>query len=105
MSKQEGTEVVLVDQIEPCILLIRGQRVMLDADLANLYGTTTKVLNQAVKRNPERFPGDFRFPLTEAEKQEVVTNCDHLARLSVQRSGGLRLCCKRLCCNRIGCPT
>ena len=59
---------------------------MLDADLAALYGTTTKVLNQAVKRNLERFPNDFRFPLTKAEKQEVVTNCDHLARLKFSRT-------------------
>lgn len=40
-----------------------------------------KALNQAVRRNIERFPADFMFPLSEAEKQEVVTNCDHLARL------------------------
>ena len=86
MSKERRSEVVPVDQIEPCILLIRGQRVMLDADLAELYGTSTKVFNQAIKRNPERFPGDFRFSLTEDEKQEVVTNCDHLARLKFSRT-------------------
>lgn len=63
------------------ILLIRGFRVMLDADLADLYGVPTKVLNQAVKRNLERFPGDFMFQLNKSEKQEVVTNCDHLAKL------------------------
>jgi hypothetical protein len=77
---------VLVDQIEPCIFLMRGERVMLDADLANLYGTTTKALNQAVKRNLDRFPGDFRFQLTAAEKLEVVTTCDHLARLKFTRN-------------------
>lgn len=63
------------------ILLIRGFKVMLDADLAELYGVPTKVLNQAVRRNIERFPADFMFQLTKVEKQEVVTNCDHLARL------------------------
>jgi len=63
------------------ILLIRGQKVMLDADLAELYGVETKVLNQAVKRNSERFPEDFMFQLNAAEKTEVVTNCDHLAKL------------------------
>ena len=63
------------------ILLIRGFRVMLDADLADLYGVPTKVLNQAVKRNLERFPGDFMFQLNKSEKQEVVTNCDHLEKL------------------------
>jgi phage regulator Rha-like protein len=54
---------------------------MVDADLATLYGVTTKVLNQAVKRNKDRFPGDFMFQLTPKEKLEVVTNCDHLSRL------------------------
>jgi hypothetical protein len=54
---------------------------MLDADLAELYGVTTKVLNQAVKRNIGRFPSDFMFQLTADEKREVVTNCDHLPRL------------------------
>ena len=51
---------------------------MLDRDLARLYGVTTKGLNQAVKRNIKRFPEDFMFRLTETEKEEVVTNCDHL---------------------------
>jgi phage regulator Rha-like protein len=54
---------------------------MLDSDLAGLYGVETKVLNQAVKRNIGRFPDDFMFQLTEKEKNQVVTNCDHLARL------------------------
>ena len=52
------------ERIVSRILLMRGQKVMLDADLAKLYGASTKVLNQAVKRNPERFPGDFAFQLT-----------------------------------------
>ncbi|MEW6095037.1 MAG: ORF6N domain-containing protein [bacterium] len=51
---------------------------MLDRDLAELYGVSTKVLNQAVKRNLKRFPEDFMFRLTNAEKYKVVTNCDHL---------------------------
>ena len=63
------------------ILLLRGQKVMVDADLAELYGVETKVLNQAVKRNRERFPHEFMFQLSKAEKDEVVTICDHLARL------------------------
>jgi len=69
------------ERVERLILLFRGERVIVDADLAALYGVTTKVLNQAVKRNAGRFPGDFMFPLTKAEKRELVTNCDHLARL------------------------
>src|SRR5256885_15299588 len=67
--------------LERRILTIRGERVILDLDLADLYGVTTKVLNQAVKRNGHRFPDDFAFFLTNAEKTEVVTNCDHLSRL------------------------
>ena len=72
---------VPVDAIEGKILLIRGQKVMVDADLAKLYGVPTKVLNQAVKRNKERFPIDFMFQLTKEEKAKVVTNCDHLKKL------------------------
>lgn len=53
--------------IESLIQIVRGQRVMLDADLAMLYGVETKVLNQAVKRNVNRFPDDFRFQLTQEE--------------------------------------
>ncbi len=54
---------------------------MIDADLAALYGVATMALNQAVKRNTGRFPPDFAFRLTTAEKKEVITNCDHLTRL------------------------
>jgi len=67
--------------VEDRILKLRGERVILDHDLATLYEVTTKALNQAVKRNADRFPSDFTFLLTEEEKAEVVTNCDHLARL------------------------
>jgi len=70
-----------VERIERTILLIRNQKVILDADLAKLYGVTTKRLNQQVKRNIARFPEDFMFQLTSEEKMEVVANCDHLSRL------------------------
>jgi hypothetical protein len=79
--KKRASELILVEKIEPRILMIRGQKVLLDADLANLYGTTTKRLNEQVKRNRKRFPEDFLFSLTAAEKAEVVANCDHLSRL------------------------
>jgi len=63
-----NTSIALPDEsIEDTILLIRGQRVILDHDLARLYGVATKVLNQAVKRNLDRFPEDFMFQLTKAE--------------------------------------
>jgi hypothetical protein len=67
--------------IASLILDLRGRKVMIDADLAEIYGVTTKMLNQAVRRNTERFPADFVFRLTSKEKTEVVTNCDHLIRL------------------------
>lgn len=56
-----------VERIESRILVIRGQKIMLDASLAGLYKVTTKALNQAVKRNLGRFPGDFMFQLTAGE--------------------------------------
>jgi hypothetical protein len=71
--------------LDSLILTIRGQKVLLDADLAAIYGVPTKALNQAVKRNLERFPEDFRFQLTSGEKSEVVTVCDHLPRLKFSR--------------------
>jgi hypothetical protein len=70
-----------VEKVEETILFIRGQNVILDADLARLYGTTTKRLNEQVKRNRERFPEDFMFQLTTEEKAEVVAICDHLSSL------------------------
>lgn len=54
---------------------------MIDADLARLYGVTTKRLNEQIKRNLDRFPEDFMFRLTVDEKSEVVANCDHLRKL------------------------
>lgn len=80
------TALVPAERIESRILVIRGRRVMLDADLAEIYGTTTKALNQAVKRNRKRFPGDFTFQLSQREKREVVTVCDHLHKLKYSRS-------------------
>ena len=57
-------------RLKPSILLIRGKRVILDHDLATLYGVATRPLNQAVKRNLDRFPEDFMFQLTKAETEE-----------------------------------
>ncbi len=79
-SKPRAAELV-AGPLERRILTIRGRSVMIDADLAQLYGVQTRVLNQAVRRNRERFPAEFMFQLTRGEKQEVITNCDHLARL------------------------
>jgi hypothetical protein len=65
------TTLVRADQIEPRILVVRGQKVMLDSDLAQLYGVETKALNRAVKRNRERFPQDFMFQLTPEEAADL----------------------------------
>ncbi len=94
----EPTSIIPVERIQNRILLIRGQKVILDSDLAQLYGVPTKRLNEQVKRNAERFPTDFVFRLSREEfngliaqfatsngeqgqKAEVVANCDHLQRL------------------------
>ncbi len=73
--------IVPVERIERAILFIRGHKVMLDADLAKLYGVSTKRLNEQVKRNRDRFPADFMFRLTAVEKAGVVAICDHLHKL------------------------
>ena len=68
-------------EIENRIFTVRGIQVMIDKDLADLYQVNTKVLNQAVRRNINRFPESFRFQLTKIEKIELVTNCDRLESL------------------------
>ena len=65
------TSLIPSERIESSILLLRGHKVMLDADLAELYGVETKVLNQAVKRNLDRFPEDFMFRLTPREVENL----------------------------------
>jgi len=68
--------VINEQNIQSKIFSIRDKQVMIDRDLAELYGVETKVFNQAVKRNIKRFPEMFRFQLVESEKNELVTNCD-----------------------------
>ena len=77
---------VRVEKVEQRILLIRGEKVILDADLAEFYGVTTKRLNEQVKRNKDRFPEDFMFQLTERERIEVVAKCDHLLNLKYSKA-------------------
>lgn len=81
-DKNENLPVAIrEDGIRQLICIFRDIQVMVDADLAVLYGVETKVLNQAVKRNIARFPVTFRFQLSEAEKEELVTNCDRFKNL------------------------
>ena len=75
------SEPIGVDAIRSRIITIRGVQVMLDRDLAELYGVPTKALNQAVKRNMERFPAEFMFALQAGEMSELVTKCDRFKNL------------------------
>jgi len=74
-------ELVVQGEISSKIVKLRGKQVMLDRDLAVLYQVETRVLNQAVKRNIERFPIDFMFQLNDKEKNELVTDCDRFKKL------------------------
>ena len=92
-TKSKNSQMIMEKKIQPAkieipdevimdkILIIRGIKVMIDNDLAELYGITTKRLNEQVKRNIKRFPEDFMFRLTEDEKEQVVAICDHLRKL------------------------
>ena len=71
-SKKSNLGVILAERIERRILILRGQKVMLDFQFAELYEVETRTLNQAVRRNAERFPEDFVFQLTEAETEQVM---------------------------------
>ena len=81
MAKSKGELIVPDEIVMSKILLIRGKKVMINRDLAELYGVPTKRLNEQVKRNIMRFPEDFMFQLTEEEKEKVVAKCDHLKTL------------------------
>lgn len=83
--KQASTTPALLPRIESRIQVLRGVRVMVDVDLAALYGVETKRLNEQFKRNRKRFPADFLFQLTPQEKAEVVANCDHLQNLKFSK--------------------
>jgi hypothetical protein len=86
MNSQAMTQLVPVEHIERLIHLARGEKVLLDADLARLYGVETKALNRAVKRNRSRFPQDFMFQLTAEEA--VILKCQ--IGTSISRYGGRR---------------
>jgi hypothetical protein len=88
MAKKQTAKLIRAEQIERAIEVVRGQRVLLDFDLARLYGVLTKVLNQAVKRNPERFPSDFAFQLTQ---QEVTALKSQFVTSNVGRGGRRKL--------------
>ena len=78
---KERKSIIPVDLVISRIFFLRGEKVLIDRDLAELYGVSTKALNQAVKRNQRRFPPDFMFRFTQSERQELVTNCDRFKTL------------------------
>ncbi len=86
LSEMDNTGSKIEGRIEKAIFIFRGQKVMLDIDLADIYGVKTKRLNEQVKRNLSRFPTDFMFQLSDEEKLEVVANCDHLSKIKFSPS-------------------
>ena len=87
-GSSEGAQTLVPEQIARSILVVRGHKVLLDSQLALLYGVETKVLNQAVKRNQERFPEDFMFQLSDEEfenwRSQIVTS-NPAARMGLRR--------------------
>ena len=78
--------ILVEEKIAQKIFIIRGKKIMLDHDLAELYGVKTHRLNEQIKRNIKRFPEDFMFQITDQEKAEVIANCDNLKKLKFSPS-------------------
>lgn len=76
-----NTNIVNFHSVEDKIIVLRGQNVLLDSDVAKLYGVETKRINEAVKNNPEKFPKGYIMEVTDEEKKEVVENFVHLEKL------------------------
>ena len=81
-----GSNLIVVDRIATHIVPLRGQRVILDRDLAALYDVTTSAFNRAVKRNIDRFPDDFMFQLTDQEQSDLAGAFSHLRKLKFSRT-------------------
>ena len=77
----ENNQIIPISNIQTLIFTLRGVQVMIDRDLADIYGVEVKRLNEQVKRNIERFPTQFRFQLDNTEKEELVANCDRFEKL------------------------
>ena len=86
MAKESATLLVADEVVMNKILLIRGKKVMIDRDLAELYGVTTFRLNEQVKRNKKRFPEDFMFQVTKEEKQQLIDQYENLKTLKFSPS-------------------
>ena len=81
MSEKELKLLVTPSDVEERMIVLRKQPVLIDSDVADLYGVQTKVVNQAVRNNPAKFPYGYIFELDKYEKNEVVKNFDHLKKL------------------------
>ena len=81
MKKQEVIHIVSTKDVETRVIELRGKKILLDSDVADLYGVETKRVNEAVRRNLEKFPERYSFTLQVSEKQEVVANCDRFKNL------------------------
>ena len=78
---EDANQMVLLENIQRMIFTFRGVQVMIDKDLAQIYQVENKRLNEQVRRNITRFPEEFRFQLNDAEKAELVANCDRFKSL------------------------
>ena len=78
---KQSSQTLTVEQVEPLLHVLRGERIILDVDLAGIYGVPTKRLNEQVKRNSERFPADFAFRLTNDEAAELLRSRSQIATL------------------------
>ncbi len=83
---KKNVSVGRIRKIEDRILLVRGEKVIIDHDLADFYGVTTKRLREQIRRNIDRFPHDFLFTLSKQEKAEIVLACEHLSSLKTSRT-------------------
>ena len=84
-KKNTAVSIVTTKDVEERIIILRNQRVLMDCDVAELYGVQTKEVNQAVKNNPKKFPYGYIFILDKYEKEEVVKNFDRLNKLKFSK--------------------
>lgn len=84
-KKKTAVSIITTKDVEKRIIILRSQKVLIDADVAELYGVETRRVNEAVKNNPEKFPYGYLFELDKYEKKEVVENFDHLNKLKFSK--------------------
>lgn len=84
-KKKTSLSTITTKDVEERIIVLRNQRVLIDSDVAELYGVQTKEVNQAVRNNPQKFPYGYIFILDKYEKEEVVKNFDHLNKLKYSK--------------------